>query len=150
MLHFLFTTCAYAQGTKWKKLLIDWNKYQENTASIGFQVDRPKLNRESFFTHSINYGRLCTELSTKQAIDNFQSRGLLRRIMETLKRSVFPFHYRKFSQQKNSALFYYYRRVTSGMRRRCLCCTFLKVGRKYHDSGKKCPDFGHRWVKFLI
>ena len=150
MLHFLYTTCAYAQGAKWKKLLIDLNKYQENTASIGFQFDRPKLNRESCFTHSLNYGRLCTELSTKQATDNFQSRELLRRIMETLKRSVFPFHYRKFSQQRNSALFFHYRRVTSGTRRRGVCCTFLKVGRKWHDSWKKCPDFGHRWVKFLI
>ena len=121
-----------------KKTTIDWNKYQENTASIGFQFDRPKLNRESCFTHSLNYGRLCTELSTKQATDNFQSRELLRRIMETLKRSVFPFHYRKFSQQRNSALFFHYRRVTSGTRRRGVCCTFLKVGRKWHDSWKKC------------
>ena len=29
--HFLFTTMAYVQGSKWKKLPIDWNEYQDNT-----------------------------------------------------------------------------------------------------------------------
>ena len=43
----------YAQGAKWKKLLIDWNEIQENTTSIGFQFLRPKRSREScFYTFS--------------------------------------------------------------------------------------------------
>ena len=33
---------AYLQGAKWKKLLIDWNKYQQNTTSTGFQFYSPK------------------------------------------------------------------------------------------------------------
>ena len=35
-LHFLFTTQAYAQGAKWKKLLIHWNENQEKTTSMAF------------------------------------------------------------------------------------------------------------------
>ena len=56
------------------------------------------------------------------------------------KKINFQLHYRKFSQQRNCILSYYYRRVTRG---RSFSCTFLKIGRK-------CPDFGHLWVKFLI
>ena len=41
---------AYVQGCKWKKLLIDWNEYQENTTTIGFKFLSPKLSRESCFT----------------------------------------------------------------------------------------------------
>ena len=36
VLHFLFTSQAYVQGKKWKKLVTDSNEYQENTTSIGF------------------------------------------------------------------------------------------------------------------
>ena len=35
------------QGTEWKKQLLDWNEYQGNTASIGFQFHSTKLNWES-------------------------------------------------------------------------------------------------------
>ena len=34
---------AYVPNTKWKKLLIDWNEYQEKTTSIGFQFSSPEL-----------------------------------------------------------------------------------------------------------
>ena len=27
---------------------------------------------------------------------------------------------------------------------------FSKFGKKYPNFGKKCPDCGHLWVKFLI
>ena len=67
VLHFLFTTQVYAQGAKWKKLLIHWNENQEKTTSISFQFQRLKLSRESYFTHFLNYGELCKESSTKQA-----------------------------------------------------------------------------------
>ena len=66
------------------------------------------------------------------------------------KKINFQLHYRKFSQQRRSILSYYYRRVTRGRRGRSLSCTFLKIGRKCSDFEKKCPDFGHLWVKFLI
>ena len=59
----------------------------------------------------------------------------------------FQLHYHQFSQQRNSILSYYYSLVTRG---RSLSCTFLKIGRKCPDFEKKCPDFGHLWVKFLI
>ena len=66
------------------------------------------------------------------------------------KKINFQLHYRKFSQQRNSILSYYYRRVTRGRRGRSLSCTFLKIGKKCPNFEKKCPDFGHLWVKFLI
>ena len=66
------------------------------------------------------------------------------------KKINFQLHYRKFSQQRRSILSYYYRRVTRGRRGRSLSCTFLKIGRKCSDFEKKCPDFSHLWVKFLI
>ena len=59
------------------------------------------------------------------------------------KNIIFQLHYYKFSQQRNSILSYYYRCVTRGRRGRNLSRTFLKIGRK-------CPGFGHLWVKFLI
>ena len=63
-LHFVLLH-TYAQGAKWKKLLIDWIEYQENTSSTGFQFNRPELSRESCFTHSLNYGGPCKERYTK-------------------------------------------------------------------------------------
>ena len=56
-----------------------------------FPFHRPKLSRKICFTHSLNYGGLCEEHSTKQATDNFQRRALLKKIMETPKRSMFSF-----------------------------------------------------------
>ena len=71
--------------------MIHCNENQEKTTNIGFQFHRPKLSGESCFTHFLNYGGLCKEHSTKQATDTFQRRALLRKIMETLKRSIFSF-----------------------------------------------------------
>ena len=62
----------------------------------------------------------------------------------------FQFHYRKFSKQRNSVLSYYHRRVTRRRRGRGLYLTFMKIGRKYSDFGKKCPDFDHLQVEFFI
>ena len=62
----------------------------------------------------------------------------------------FQFHYRKFSKQRNSVLSYYHRRVTKRRRGRGLYLTFMKIGRKYSDFGKKCPDFDHLQVEFFI
>ena len=50
-----------------------------------------QLSGESCFTHFLNYGGLRKERSTKQATDTFQRRALPRKIMETLKRSIFSF-----------------------------------------------------------
>ena len=71
--------------------MIHCNENQEKTTSIGLQFHRPKLSRESWFTHLLNYGGLCKERSTNQATDIFQRRALPRKIMETLKRSIFSF-----------------------------------------------------------
>ena len=91
VLQYLFTTQGYAQGPKWKKLMIHWNGNQEKTTSISLQFHRPELSRERCFTHFLNYGGLCKERSTKQVTDTFQRRALSRKIMETLKRSIFSF-----------------------------------------------------------
>ena len=68
-----FTTQAYAQGAKWKKLLIHWNENQEKTASIAFRFLRPKLSRESCFTHFLNYRELCKESCTKKVTTDITS-----------------------------------------------------------------------------
>ena len=59
-------------GAKWKKLIIDWNEYKDNTASFGFQFHSLKASWESCFTLSFNYAGLCKERSVKQAADIFQ------------------------------------------------------------------------------
>ena len=59
--------------------------------SISLHLHCPKLGGESCFTYFLNYGRLSKERSTKQATDTFQHRGLPRKIMETLKISIFSF-----------------------------------------------------------
>ena len=64
---------------------------QEKTTSIGLQFHRPKVSRESCFTHLLNYGGLCKERSTKQATDIFQRKALPRKIIGTLTRSIFSF-----------------------------------------------------------
>ena len=55
------------QGTEWKKLLVDWNEYQENTASIGFQFHGTKLSQESCLALLFDYAELYNERSTKKA-----------------------------------------------------------------------------------
>ena len=59
------------------------------------------------------------------------------------KKINFQFHHRKFSHQKHSALSYYDRSVSREGRGGLLSCTFLKIGRK-------CPDFGKRRKGALI
>ena len=71
--------------------MIHWNVNQEKITSIGLQFHRPKLSRESSFINFLNYGWLCKERSPKQATDIFQHRALPRKIMETLKKSIFSF-----------------------------------------------------------
>ena len=58
---------------------------------MGLQFHRPKLSGESCFTHFLNYGGLCKERSTEQVTDTFQRRALPKKIMETLKKSIFSF-----------------------------------------------------------
>ena len=65
------------------------------------------------------------------------------------KKINFQLYYRKFSQQRFSILSYYYRGVTRERRERSFSCNFLKIGRQCPNFEKKCPDFGHLWVKFL-
>ena len=50
-----------------KEMLIDWNEYQENTASIGFRFHGTKLSRESCFALLFNYAELYKERSTKKS-----------------------------------------------------------------------------------
>ena len=45
---------------------------------------------------------------------------------------------------------YKYRCVTRGVEGGGLPCPFSEIGKKYPNLGKKCPDCGHLWVKFLI
>ena len=40
--------------------------------------------------------------------------------------------------------------VTRGGRGGGLPCPFSKIGKKCPNLEKKCPDFGHLWVQFLI
>ena len=55
------------QGSEWKKLLVDWNEYQEKTATIGFQFHSIKLGRKSCFALLFNYAELYNERSIKRA-----------------------------------------------------------------------------------
>ena len=68
-------------------LPVDWKESQENVSNFSLIV----LNfaRESCFTLSFNYA--LKSALPKMQTDNFQRRGPLRKIMETLKTSVFSF-----------------------------------------------------------
>ena len=61
------------------------------STSIDFPFQSPKLSRESRFALSLNYAGLCKERFSKQVTDNFQRRALLKKIVETLKKSIFSF-----------------------------------------------------------
>ena len=93
-----------------KEATDDLNENQEHTTCIVFQFHRPKPNRERFFTHSLIYGRLCKERSMKQATNSFQRRALLRKIMETLKRSIFSF---SITNLVNKGILYFFFITTS-------------------------------------
>ena len=89
--HFLF----YYRGPyirRYMKEASNWNEYKENTLRIGFQFHSLKLSRKSWLTLSFNIlGGLCKERHPKETADNFQRRALWRKIMETLKTSIFIF-----------------------------------------------------------
>ena len=62
------------------------------STSIDFPLQSPKPSRKSCFALSLNYAELCKERSSKQVTDNFQRTALLRKIVGTLKKSVFSFN----------------------------------------------------------
>ena len=66
-------------------------KTRKRLQASAFSFIALNLVERSCFTHFLNYGGLCKERSTKQATDIFQRRALPRKIMETLKRSIFSF-----------------------------------------------------------
>ena len=70
---------------------MEMNMRKTLSTSIDFPFQSPKLSRESCFALSLNYAGLCKERSSKQVTDNFQRRALLRKIVETLKKSIFSF-----------------------------------------------------------
>ena len=119
------------------------------STSIDFPFQSSKLCWESCFALSVNYAALRKEHSSKQVTDNFQRRALLRKIVETLLKSIFSFTIVNLVNKGILYFPYYYRRVTREGRRGLLSCTFLKIGRKYCDFGKRCNDFGHLCVKTL-
>ena len=99
-----------------------------------------QLSGESCFTHFLNYGGLRKERSTKQATDTFQRRALPRKIMETLKRSIFSF---TIANLVNEGILYLFITTDAYLEGRGLYFTFLKIGRKCSDFGKECPGFDH-------
>ena len=71
--------------------LIEMNIRKTLSISIDFPFQNPKLSRESCFALSLNYAGLCKKRSSKQVSDNFQRRPHLRKIVETLKKSILSF-----------------------------------------------------------
>ena len=71
--------------------MIEMNVRKTLSTSIDLSLQSSKLSRESCFALSLNYAGLCKERSSKQVTDNFQRRALLRKIVETLKKSIFSF-----------------------------------------------------------
>ena len=61
------------------------------STSIDLPFQSRKLSRENCFALSLNYAGLCKERSSKQVTDNFQRRALLKKIVETLRKSIFSF-----------------------------------------------------------
>ena len=61
------------------------------STSIDFPFQVPKLSRESCFAFSLNYAGLCNKRPSKQVTDKFQRRAVLRKIVETLIKSIFSF-----------------------------------------------------------
>ena len=47
--------------------MVDWNEYEENTASIGFEFHSTKLSQEICLALLFNYAELYNERSTKKA-----------------------------------------------------------------------------------
>ena len=117
-----------------------------NTESIDLLYEFPKfvLVRSFFLLHRPMH-RALNERSYW-----FIERALFNENNGNTKKINFQFYYRKFSKQRNSLLSYYYKHIISRRRGRRLSCTLIKIGRKYSYFGKKSPDFGHLWVKFLI
>ena len=122
--------------------LIGMNIRKTLSTSIDFTFQSPKLSRESCFALSLNYAGLCKERFSKQ-VTQLSAQSTFKENCRNTKKINFQFHHRKFSEQRHSILSYYSRRVIRGGRGRFLSCTFLKIGRR-------CPDFGKRWKGALI
>ena len=66
VLNFLFTTQAYVQGQKWKKLLTDWNEYQESTTTMAFSfivvnfVEKSVLHYTGLYKRALRNEQLIT------------------------------------------------------------------------------------------
>ena len=85
--------------------------------------------------------------STKAATDNFQRRTPSRKILETLKTSVFSFI------MVNLGILHAL--ITAGVKLEGrgggdFPCPSSKAGKMFLDFEKKCPDSGHLLVKFLF
>ena len=80
------------QGTEWKKLLVDWNEYQENTASIGFQFHSTKLSRESCLALLFNYAEVYNERRKQLQLP---TQSTLNKNHWNTKNISFQFHYGK-------------------------------------------------------
>ena len=70
------------QGTEWKKLLVDWNEYQENTTSIGFQFQSSKRSQESCHALLFNYAELYNERSMKKATATSNAEHLKKKLLK--------------------------------------------------------------------
>ena len=73
------------EATDWLKWISGKHYWQVSTFRF-----RALNSRKLFCTFSY-YAGLCKEHSSKQVTDNFQHRALLRKIVETLKKSIFSF-----------------------------------------------------------
>ena len=88
-----FTLSAQVvQGTEWKKLLVDWNEYQEYTASIDFQFHSTKLNPESCLALLFNYAKLYNETQRKMQLQ-LPTQNTLKKNHWNTKYISFQFHY---------------------------------------------------------
>ena len=70
---------------------MDMNIRKALSASTDFPFHSPRISRESYFALYLNFAGLCKECSSKQVTDNFQRRALLKKIVNTLKKSMFSF-----------------------------------------------------------
>ena len=89
-------------------------------------------------------GRLLNVLCTfnlSPVSKGFKAEHFLRKVMETLKRSIISFNIANLVN-KGILYFLYYERVTKGRRGRDLSCTFMKIERKCSCFGKILVIYG--------
>ena len=115
------------QGTERKKLLVDWNEYQENTASIGLH----------FFLIMLN--DIMSALRRKQL--QLPTQSTLKKNCWNIKNISFHFHYGKKLVSKGNLQDLIATGVQLEGRGGNFSCSFFR---------NKCPDYGHLMVKFLI